>query len=257
MSARGRGESSPADAGAAGTRGQSHVVGVVVLAALAVVGLGVVTASVGTVVESSAAATDAARVADGFEATLGPATGTRTGTVAFSAGRLDTAARDLRVLNDSGVVASERVNALVFETGARRVAFQSGAITTRSRSGAQATFAREPPIRTADGDDGADDALFVGATALRGEVAHAASGGASVELTAETTAERRTLDTDRYRVAVETATPAPWRAYFEARNATIERRDLDGDGVASVVAAFERERAGYLVVRRTEVRVDG
>jgi hypothetical protein len=59
-----------------------------------------------------------------------------------------------------------------------------------------------------------------------------------------------------YRVAVETATPGPFERWFTERGATVERRDIDGDGVESVVATFDGRRTAYLVVHHLNTEVE-
>ena len=57
-------------------------------------------------------------------------------------------------------------------------------------------------------------------------------------------------------MAVETATPAAWRAALrEAGAEVVDVRDTDGDGVPSVVARFPGERTAYLVVHEMRLEV--
>jgi hypothetical protein len=67
-------------------------------------------------------------------------------------------------------------------------------------------------------------------------------------------AERRRLPESTYRIEIETSTPGAWERHLRERGATTTRRDFDGDGVPSVVASFEGERAVHLVVH--DVRLD-
>lgn len=234
-------------------RGQSNVVGIAILLAVVVVSLGSLTAGIGAVVEENAAAADSARVADDLDAALAPveATGVHRGRVSFTDGELRTVEREVRVLNESGVVRTVRVDALAFTAGQRRVAFLAGA-TVRGRPG-NARMRTPPPI-TASRSGGAGDGgsatgvLVVGAPALNGSVAASATGGGSVVLRTNVTHHRTALGKGTYRVAVETATPEAWRRQFERQNATVTTRDFDGDGVVSVVAAYPGERVAYLVV---------
>ncbi|WP_240792448.1 type IV pilin [Salarchaeum sp. JOR-1] len=227
-------------------RAQSNVVGVAILLGLTVLALGAVTASVGNLVETNAAAADANRVASDLAATVQPVrtTGVRVGTLAFTDGRLDTVERSIRVLDRSGVVLERPANALVFEAGAYTTTLLGGAVTLGRDGGGR--FVREPPI-TAD-----EDVLVVGLPVLDGTVV---AGGESkrVRLHTHVTHARHDLGTAAYRVAVETARPRPWKQFFAAANAAISVRDFDGDGVTSVVARFPGERAGYVVVHRVEV----
>ncbi|GAA0652790.1 DUF7289 family protein [Salarchaeum japonicum] len=228
------------------SRAQSNVVGVAVLLGLTVVALGAVTASVGSLVETNAAAADANRVASDLAAAVQPVrtTGVRTGSLAFTDGRLDTVERSIRVLDDSGVILERPANALVFEAGAYTTTLLGGAVTLGRGDGGR--FVRDPPI-TAD-----EDVLVVGVPVLDGAVV---AGGESerVHLRTRVTHTRRDLGTGTYGVAVETTRPGPWKRFFAAANATLTSRDFDGDGVKSVVARFPGERAGYVVVHRVEV----
>ena len=58
-------------------------------------------------------------------------------------------------------------------------------------------------------------------------------------------------------IAVETATPEPLERWFRDRNATVSRRDFDGDGTESVVGRFPGNRTGYLVVHDMHAEVNG
>ncbi|WP_128477505.1 DUF7289 family protein [Halorussus pelagicus] len=245
-------------------RAQSNVVGVAILLGVVVVALGSLTAGIGSVVEENAAAADSARVAADFDAALEPveATGVHRGRVSFTDGELRTVERDLRVLNESGVVGTVRTDALVFTAGDRRVAFLAGAIVRGPPD--NAVVRTPPPITVSRGGGGGDreggdpdstGVLVVGAPALNGSVAVSGSGGASVSLRTTVSHERTNLGNGTYRVAVETATPSAWRRYFERQNATVTARDFDGDGVESVVAAYPGERVGYLVVHRMGLEV--
>lgn len=240
------------DSGGADGRGQSHVVGVALLLGVTIVALAALTAGVGTVVEDTAETADAARVADGLERALRPVetTGTRRGEVSFSAGRVGTVERDLRVLSGS-TTRRIRVDALVYEHGDRRVAFLAGAVVVGEGAGAR--LRRRPPI-TASREGGV---LVVGAPRLN------ASGGSvggtgriRVPLRTDVTHRRIPLGRGRYRVAVETATPAAWAEAFRRLGATLlDRRDFDDDGVDSVVARFPGTRTAYLVVHDMRLEV--
>lgn len=236
-------------------KGQSNVVGVAILLGVVVLSLGSLTAGVGTVVEENAATADATRVAADLDAALDPveATGVRRGRVSFTEGQLRTVERDLRVLNDSGVVEIVRADALVFTAGDRRVAFLAGAVVRGTEGNARM---RTPPPITASRGGGEDGVLVVGAPALNGSASVSATGGGSFVLRTDVTHRRTSLGNGTYRVAVETATPDAWKRQFRAENATVTTRDFDDDGVASVVAAYPGERVGYLVVHDLRLEVD-
>ncbi|MFC7176295.1 DUF7289 family protein [Halosegnis marinus] len=230
-------------------RAQANVVGVAILVGVTVVALGTLTAAIGAVVEEDAARADARRVADGFGSALEPveATGPRRGTLAFVEGDLRPVDRQVRVLNGSGVVAAVEADALVFEAGERRVTYLGGAVVRgRPPGGSMHT----PPPITASRDGGA---LVVGVARLGDPGAVGGSGRVAVRT--NVSHERTDLGTGTFRVAVETATPRPWRAYFERAGATVTTRDLDGDGVPSVVARFPGERRAWLVVHDLRAEV--
>ena len=236
-------------------RGQSNVVGVALLLAIAVIGIGGLTAGIGAVVESNAAAADAASVADGVDAALQPTetTGHREDRIAFTGGRLATEERTLRVLNESGVVATVAVDALVYESGDRRVAYESGAVV-RGRAG-NSWLHDAPPITASEGDG---SVLVVGAAALNASDGTTTGAvGQSVELSTNVTHDRRTLGNGTYRVAVETTTPGAWKRHFEnsAGVSAANGRQFPGDDHQSVVATYRGDRTAYLVVHEMRLEV--
>lgn len=232
-------------------RGQANVVGVALLVGITVVALGALTASVGTVVEENAARADAQRVAEALDDAIAPVetTGRHRGRVSFADGRLHSVERDVRIMDATGVVERISAGGLIFETGDRRVAAVAGAVV-RGR-GKGAGVHAPPPITATDGAG----VLVVGVARTGGT--HVDVAGSDVRLTLRTTVDhsRTDLGNGTYRVAVETATPVPWERFFERRNATVTRKELDGDGVESVVASFPGERRAYLVVHDLDLEV--
>lgn len=211
--------------------------------------MGALTAGVGTIVESNAAAADADRVADSLAA-IDPSesTGVERHELAFGEGSLTIEPRTVRLLDDGGVVASHRADALVFEAGDRRVTFLAGGVVRGA--GNASLLAEAPPIATGEG------LLLVGLPVLNASgTASVAGESVTATLRTETSHERRELGTGEYRLAVETRTPGAWEHYFTAANASVSRRTFDGDEHASVVAAFPGERTGYLVIHDTELEV--
>jgi hypothetical protein len=205
--------------------------------------LGVLTASIGTVVQSNAAAADAGRVATDFDAALDPvsATGPARSHVSFTEGELRRVDRTVRLLDDSGVVATEAVGGLVYTNDRHRVAFVAGGVVRDT--GANARFTTDPPLATSE------NVLLVGVARLNASGADAVGGTERrVTLRTNVTHRRQSLGNDSYRVAVETETPAAWERYFARHDATTTRRDFDGDSVTSVVADYPGNRATYLVV---------
>ncbi|WP_135364268.1 DUF7289 family protein [Halosimplex halophilum] len=231
-------------------RGQSSVVGVALLLGMTVVALGVLTASVGALVEGHAARADADRVAADLQSGLRPveSTGHRTTTVRFAGGRLYTAERRLRVSDAAGTVAAVDIGALVYENADRRVAAVAGAVV-RGR-GENAWLVEDPPIVGSD----SNGVLVVGAANLSATPS-SVGGGVTAKLSANVTHDRRSLGRGRYEVAVETEAPAAFERYFADRGASVSRSDLDGDGVVSVVAEFPGRRRAYLVEHRMRLEV--
>ncbi|WP_049981197.1 DUF7289 family protein [Halolamina rubra] len=230
-------------------RAQSHVVGVALLLTITTISMGALTAGVGTVVESNAAAADADRVADSL-AGIEPSasTGVQRHELAFGQGRLTVEPRTVRLLDGDGVVAERRANALVFEAGDRRVTFLAGGVARGS--GNASVLEESPPIATGDG------LLLVGLPVLKGGDTVSIGGeGVTATLRTDTSHDRRALGSGEYRLAVETAAPGAWERYFAAANASVRRRTFAGDRYQSVVARFPGERTGYLVLHETELEV--
>jgi hypothetical protein len=240
-------------------RAQSSVVGVAVLVGLTVVSLGTLTAGIGVVVEEHAARADTARVAADLDDAVAPVetTGRHRGQVSFTEGTLRTVERDLRVVNatDGEVIERVRVDALVFESGHRRVASVSGAVVRGQ--GEEATLRTPPPV-TASTGGGEDGVLVVGAARLGADrIAVSGNGGTTATLRTNVTHHRTDLGRGSYAVALETATPGPLATWFDERGARTRIEDTDGDGVPSVVARFDGKRRAYLVVHDLHLGVRG
>jgi len=228
-------------------RGQSNVVGVALLLGIAVVSMGALTAAVGVVVDSTAAQADTDRVADDLDTALQPvaATGPQRGQVTFSEGRLYGVERTLEVRADGRTVETVPVDALVFESGGRRVRYLLGAIV-RGRAG-RAWLETQPPL-TVD-----DDVLIVGApTVGRGVGGASGSGGVTTTIETDVAHDRRSLGTGTVTLALETATPEAWARTFRDLGATVTRTPGDP---ATVEATFPGDRIAYLVVHSLEVEV--
>jgi hypothetical protein len=231
-------------------RAQSHVIGVVLMLGITVVALAALTAGVGSTVDSGVARADADRAADAFSALDAVSrTGPGTERVAFADGSIETVERELRVLDDDGVVRRIDVNALVFTAGNREVRYLAGAVV-RGRPD-RAWLVEDPPIATGS------STVLVGAPELDADEQIAIDGSGHVDLAVDVSHDRETLPADAYRVAIETETVDAWTRYFERLGATVETRDFDGDGVESVVAAFPGQRTLHLVVHVLELEVDG
>jgi hypothetical protein len=233
------------------SRGQSHVVGVVLLLGVTVVALGGLTATVGSVVDGQTAAADAARVADAFETDLRPVeqTGHYTTRVRFTEGRLTTVDRDLRVLNASGVVETVPVGGLVYTAGTARTAFVGGAVV-RGPPGS-GWLVRDPPVTVTQHNG----TLVVGAPRVNASGQTVAGTDVAARLRTNVTHARQRLPRDDYRFAIETATPGALARHFERLDMTTRTRDLDGDGVPSLVVGVGGQETVYLVVHDMHTEV--
>jgi hypothetical protein len=236
-----------------GERAQSNVVGVALLLGATVIALGALTASVGALVDGHAARSDAQRVAQDLDDAIRPVetTGYRRGEVRFASGQLRTVDRQLRVFDSGGLVANLDVGGLVFEHGDRRVAAVAGGVVRGS--GDEAWTVDPPPVVGSD----STDVLVVGAATLNASDQAVGGDGVTARLATNVSHDRRTLGTDTYRVAVETEAPGAFERVFEDRGATVTRRDIDGDGVPSVVAQFPGSRRAYLVEHDLRLEVNG
>ena len=234
-------------------RGQSHVVGFALMLGLGVVALGVLTAGIGTVIEGQSSNADAMHVAEEMNDAMRVVerTGVYTHRITFADGSLGTADRTLRVLEDGSVEHELAVDALVFESGERRVAGVAGAVVRGTAS--NSWLEREPPVTSSE----ANEVLVVGAPVLRmNHVSVGGQGGVTTTLRTNITHEREQLGTGTFAVAIETETPEAFERYFERQNASVERKTFEGDDHESVVATYPGERTGYLVVHNVEIAVN-
>lgn len=235
-------------------RGQSNVVGVALLLGVVVISMSVLMAGAGVLVERQAASADATRVADGLDSALSSieTTGVHRELMSFSSGTLQPVDRQLRILHGSTVVRSVDVDALVFTSGDHRVAFVAGAIV-RGQPG-NAWLYTEPPITASLGDD-SGGVLIVGASRINTTTSVSGTGGVTVTLWTNVTHKRKYIGNGTYSVAIESATPGPFARYFRERGRTVEQRDIDGDGVESVVVTFKGKRTTYLVIHDLNLEV--
>ncbi len=235
-------------------RAQSHVVGIVLLLGITTIALGGLTTVVGSIIDGQTATADERRVANALDSEFRPVeqTGPNRVDVAFSEGELATVDRELRVLTDSGVRRAVDIGGLVYTSGSNRVGFVGGAIT-RGEPG-NAWLVRGPPV-TVTRDN---DTLAVGAVTL-GERGSTVSGrgGVTARLRTNVTHDRTALPWADYRIAIETATPEPLVRYLRDRGLSTSTRDIDGDGVPSVIAGVEGQQELQLVVHRTNTEVAG
>ena len=230
-------------------RGQTAVVGVALLLGLTVLAVGGLTATAGSIVEDGASSAAATRAGDDLATALGPGPGERETTLELASGTVRVVNRTVWLLDDDGVVWAGHAGAVVYADGDQRVTGFAGAVVQsdprRSRVSA--------PSRIAP----AEGALYVGVPVLNASGADGVSTGnhrLAVTLRTDGEAARQRLPTSSYRIAIETSTPAAWERHLRERGATTTRRDVDGDGISSVVASFEGERTVHLVVH--DVRLD-
>lgn len=230
-------------------RGQSHVVGTVLMIGLTLIALAGLSAAVGGIVDDQTSRADVSRVVSDLDAAIQPvsATGHRVAEVTFTGGTLRTADRRIRVLNDTDVVATVEADALVYEHDARRAAVNAGAIV-RGGPG-NGWLVRDPPL-TAD-----EDVLVVGAPRLNGSASVGTNGAVTVPAVTNTSHERTSLGSDTYRVAIESRTPRAFEDLAERQGADFSVDDLDGDDVPSAVIEYDGTRRAYLVVHDLRLEV--
>jgi hypothetical protein len=229
------------------------VIGVALLLAITVISLSGLTATVGIVVQDNAATADAARVQTALDEALDPveATGRHRGEVAFTTGRLATVDRDVRILNQSGVVRTVATGGLIYETEHRRIEYVADALL-RGRGNNSRPI--DPPSITAS--TAGDGVLVVGVPRLGApDVSVSGNRQTSVTLTTTVSHRRYALGRGQYAVAIETTAPAGVADALQAKGARTHRRDFDGDGVPSVVASFPGTRTGYLVIHDLDLEV--
>ncbi|ADQ68138.1 flagellin-like protein [Halogeometricum borinquense DSM 11551] len=233
-------------------RAQSAIVGVALLLGLTVVGIGILTAAAGTVVQEGASTAATTRVAGGLDDALDTGTAAETeATIRLSGGTMRVTNRTVRVLNDSGVAWSGHTGAIVYESGNKPVSAVAGAVAVGN--GDRSRLDAPPSIAPANGT------LYVGVPVLNASGTDAVSAReTTVPVTLRTTPthERRLLSANRYRVAVETAAPGAWERHFRDQGATTSRRDFDADGTPSVVADFPGRRTLHLVVHDLRLRME-
>jgi len=229
-------------------RAQSSVVGVALLLALTVASMAVLTVGVGSVIDGAATGAQADRVADRFVTLLpgGHPAGARSGSLRLAGGDLATLDRQVRVLAGGSVVLERDADALVYRVGDRRVAALAGTVVTGPPGAA--TFVRDPQLSVAAA------VTYLAVPVVTTTPDRAVTSPVTLAVDVEATATRTTLSPARYRVAIETATPGPWRRWFADRGLETVTRDLDGDGVDSVVATLPATRLEVVVIA-TEVRV--
>ena len=225
------------------SRGQTAVVGVALLLALTVVAVGGLTATAGSIVGDGATTAATTRIGSDLATTLGPDRDDPETAIEVTSGTVRVVNRSVWLLDDDAVVWAGHAGAVVYTDGDQRVTGFAGAVVQsdgdRSRMVA--------PSRIAP----AEDSLYVGVPMLNATGADGIATGdrrLSVTLRTDTETTRETLPAGDYQIAVETPNPAAWERHFADRGATTARRDIDGDGVPSVVVSFDGTRTVHLIV---------
>lgn len=233
-------------------RGQSHVVGFALMLGLGVVALGVLTVGIGAILDAGSSNADATRVAGDMDDVMGVTerTGVHSHRFSFADGRLGTADRTVRVLEDGTVEHELDAGALVFESGERRVVGIAGAVVHGTTS--SAWLEDGPPITSSE----ANEVVVVGVPVLEADVSVGGQGGVTTTVQTNVTHERTELGRGTFAVAIETETPEAFERYFEEQGADVDRTQFDGDAHESVVAEYPGERVGYLVVHDVDMEVN-
>ncbi|MFB6091012.1 MAG: flagellin-like protein [Halobellus sp.] len=231
-------------------RAQTAVVGVAILLGLTVLAVAGLSAAAGSIVEGGAASAAATRVADDLETALGPASGPRATTLELGAGSVRVVNRSVWLFDEGGVVWAGHAGAVVYADGGHRVTGFAGAVVHRDDRGSRLLA----PSRLAP----ANGTLYLGVPVLNASGADGvATGGHRIDVTLRSDARARRFDLPRgrYRVGFETEHPGAWERHLRERGATTTRRDVDGDGTPSVVAAFDAPRTVHLIVHDVRLRV--
>lgn len=240
----------PQPATRGGHRAQTAVVGVALLLVLTVVAVGGLTATAGSIVDDGATTAATTRVGSDLATALGPDRDDPETAIEVTGGTIRVVNRSVWLLDDEGIVWAGHVGAVVYADGDQRVTGSAGAVVRHDGDRSRMIA----PSRIAP----AEDSLYVGLPVLNATGADGIATGdrrLSVTLRTDTETARETLPAGNYRVAVETPTPAAWERHFAERGATTTRRDIDGDGVPSVVASFDGARTVHLVVHDVRLHV--
>jgi hypothetical protein len=103
------------------------------------------------------------------------------------------------------------------------------------------------------------DALYLGVPVLNVSGADAVSTrGHRLVISFQTAARsnRIVLPAAAYKIAIETTTPGIWEQHLRERGAeTTTQRDIDNDGLISVIATFDGTRRTHIVVHDIQVNV--
>ncbi|ELZ91931.1 hypothetical protein C440_16504 [Haloferax mucosum ATCC BAA-1512] len=213
------------------TRAQSNIVGVALLLGIGVVAIGLLTASVGTLVDAQVATADADAAVEGLtELRDGVFAGSNeTYSLRVTDGDLSRVDRTVRVISDAGVNRTFGADGYVADLGGQRVAFVGGAVVRGQ--GESATLATPVPLSLAG------DVAFLTLPTVTADSADGVGLGTGAALRTRTNRSVLDLPSDGYTVAIETETPGAWERAFERRGFDPSRVDYDGDDVESVAVA--------------------
>lgn len=236
-------------------RGQSTVVGVAVLLAVTMASIAVLTAGVGTVIDDAATAAEVDQVTDRLVTLFphGSPAEARSGPVHVTTGTFATVERQFRVLTDEGVIFTRDVDALRYTSGTRQVTVHTGAVI---RGTGDAARFRRPPALSVAADNGSRT-VYLAVPTVETTVSRTVVHPTRLAVTVDATADRRSLPAGEYRIAFETTAVTPWRTWLESKGYATTVRDLDGDGVPSVVATIPAGSRVAIVVIPMEVHFDG
>lgn len=238
--------------GQSAIRGQSSIIGVALLLGITVVAISALTASTGALVADGVAAADTTRVSTDLNQVFDPRNNRHTTEMRLSRGTVSVRNRSIRLLTDGDdIVWSGHAGALVYQSGSRTLTAFAGAIIRQDRQ--TATMPGESRISVSP------DALYLGVPVLNVSGADAVSTrGHRLVISFQTAARsnRIMLPVAAYKIAIETTTPGIWEQHLRERGAeTTTQRDIDNDGLISVIATFDGTRRTHIVVHDIQVNV--
>ncbi|WP_410765561.1 hypothetical protein [Haloferax sp. DFSO60] len=217
-------------------RAQSNIVGVALLLGIGVVAIGLLTASVGGLVNAQLNAADTAATADGFadirDSVL--AGSNTTHAIRVTDGDVSRTDRTIRILPEGGSNRTYDADGYVVERGSHAVRFVGGAVVRGERD--RAYLVTPSPVSLTG------DSVFLTLPVANPNTTDGFGLGSTSGIRIETERKVTELPSDTYRVAIETETPVAWERTFEEQGFEVSRIDLDGDGVPSVVVTLPEDR---------------
>ncbi|KAB1192332.1 hypothetical protein GJR96_02290 [Haloferax sp. MBLA0076] len=231
-------------------RAQSNVVGAALLLGIGVVAIGLLTASVGTLVDAQVTTADADAATNGFASLRDGvfAGGNSTHPVRVSDGQLSRVNRTVRVVAEQGANRTYDADGYVATFGDHRIAFVGGAVVRGT--GNNSRLVTPVPFSIAG------DAAFLPLPTLTASSTDGGGLDGGSVLRARTTRRIDDFPSDEYAIAVETTTPRAWERAFQRRGFNATQTDLDGDGIPSVVATAPDERTLTVATYDLTVVVD-